>query len=91
MPGAFSRGMIIEIIIKDCFRQNPRGKLYGIKSMGHVLYVVLVTQKGLNPSLVSPNLTLRRSATNSGYCSSKSFNAFASAGCLKTSSFILPL
>ncbi|MCI53937.1 hypothetical protein A2U01_0075184, partial [Trifolium medium] len=46
--------------------------------------------KGLNPSEVNPNRTLRRSKENVGYRESKSFQARESAGCLREPSFNLP-
>ena len=61
IPGAFSPGMIMDRMIEDCFIQSHGGRLYGIKSTGQVLCVVLITQKGLNPSIASPNWTLRGS------------------------------
>ena len=61
MPEAFSLGVIIDKMIDGYFIQSHGGKLYGINNTSQVLCVELNTQKGVNPSLVSPNLTLQRS------------------------------
>src|SRR3954468_23183836 len=50
----------------------------------HVLYVLLMCPKGLNPYITKPNLKLRGSATKGLWTSSKCPHALPSAGCLMT-------
>lgn len=59
--------------------------------MGQVLCLLLMFEKGLNPSLESPKRTLRISDAKSGYKESKCFQARESAGCLMNPSLEQPV
>lgn len=56
-------------------------------TIGHMLWEMFIVRNWQKPSLASATLTLRESWANSGCKSSKYFQAFASAGCLKFPSF----
>ena len=83
-PGEFVLG-IRSVSIKYSFLMHNQGrKLYAVSTTGHILYDILISPNGLNPSEASPRRTLRGSAAKSGYLSSRFFHVEPSAGCRKT-------
>ena len=73
-----------------CFMHNQEDKLYRITMTGQVLWIKLMLPNGLNPSDVSPSLTLRGPDAKSRCFSSNDFYASLSAGCRNTQSFVHP-
>ena len=55
-----------------CFMHNHGGKLYRIRTTGHMLWVIDILLNGLKPSLANPSLMLRCSGANVG-CKESNF------------------
>ena len=72
---------ISSVIMKNvCFIHIQGGKLYGIRTIGHMLYEIDIFPKELNPSLAKPSLTFQDSSANEGCTLSKFFQAKESTG-----------
>jgi hypothetical protein len=90
IPGELGLEIIKDKMKFGCFMYNIGGKLYGITMTGQVLWIELMLPNGLNPSNISPSLTLRGSDAKSRCFSSNDFHASPSAECLNTPSFVRP-
>ena len=73
IPGEVGLGITSDKIKADLFMHIQGRRLYGTKTTGHVLCVILMFPYGLNPSDANPSLTLRGSDANSTYLSSNTF------------------
>ena len=81
-PGAIGLGISSDNMINVCFIHIQGGKLYGIRTIGHMLYEIDILLKRLNPLLAKPSLTFQGSSANEGCTLSKFFQAKESSGCL---------
>ena len=72
-PGAVGLGISSDNMKNVCVIHIQGGKLYGIRTTGHMLYEIDIFPKGLNPSLAKPSLTFRGSSANEGCTISKFF------------------
>ena len=87
---AVGPGISSDNIKNVCFIHIKGGKLYGIRTTGHMLYEIDIFPKGLNPSLAKPSLTFQGSCANEGCTLSKFFQAKVSPGCLIISPLMQP-
>ena len=55
-PGAVGPGIRSDNMKNVCFIHIQGGKLYGIRTTGHMLYEIDIFPKGLNPSLAKSSL-----------------------------------
>jgi hypothetical protein len=69
------------------FMQRLRGKLYGTVNMGQQEYDVVLSPKGVKPSVASPIRIFLAFRANSGSKLSKAFHTSESEGCTITSLF----
>ena len=88
--GAVGLGISNKNMKNGCFMHIHCGKLYEMRTIGHVLWAIDLLLHGLKPSLANLSLTLRCSDAKVGFKESNLFQDKESIGCLIKSLVVQP-